>query len=120
MPQIKSLVFKNGAIYDGIVSSSRMLCHVDGDKLYEGTITSSSKALCTIRNGKIYQGTIVSSSRQLGLIDDAKAYKGTVKSSSKVVLSFTEQYTEAVLFLRAKPWAASKERNTWTRLIWQP
>lgn len=54
MPQMRSLVFKNGALYDGIVSSSRMLCHIDGDKLYEGTITSSSKALCTIRNGKIY------------------------------------------------------------------
>ena len=77
MAQMRSLIFKNGALYDGIVSSSCMLCHIDGDKLYEGTITSSSKALCTIRYGKIYQGTIVSSSRQLGLIDDGKAYKGT-------------------------------------------
>ena len=54
MAQMRSLIFKNGALYDGIVSSSRMLCHIDGDKLYEGTITSSSKALCNIKNGKIY------------------------------------------------------------------
>ena len=59
MPQMRSLVFKNGALYDGVVSSSRMLCHIDGDKLYEGTITSSSKALCTIKNGKIYNDCFV-------------------------------------------------------------
>lgn len=74
--ELKKLIFKNGALYDGIVSSSKMLCHIDKNRLYDGTITSSSKVLCTIEDGKIYQGTIVSSSKQLGFVEDGKAYEG--------------------------------------------
>ena len=88
MTQLRNLIFKNGALYDRVISSSRMLCHIDDNKIYEGTVTSSSHVLCTIKNGKIYKGTVISSSKQLGFIDDAKAYMGTVKSSSKVALTF--------------------------------
>ena len=52
MTQLRNLIFKNGALYDRVISSSRMLCHIDDNKIYEGTVTSSSHVLCTIKNGK--------------------------------------------------------------------
>ena len=45
MTQLRNLIFKNGALYDGAISSSRMLCHIDDNKIYEGTANSSSHVL---------------------------------------------------------------------------
>ncbi len=84
--QFKNLIFKNDALYDGFVSSGRMICHIKKGIFYKGSVTTSRNAVALIKDGKIYDGDMPSSRNLKGFQKDNFVYAGSMPSSRAIVL----------------------------------
>lgn len=82
-----NLLFKNGALYQGQVSSSRMLANIKDGKVYKGSFSTLSNILFTVKSGKVFKGNSTTSSNCCYTINDGKVYQGGYVSSSKQVLT---------------------------------
>ena len=84
--QLKNYIFKNEALYDGVVSNSKMLCHIKNGVLYKGYMTSQSNAVAVVKDGKIYDGYAVRLSALKGFAKGDVVYAGNTPRSSAIVL----------------------------------
>lgn len=83
----RGLIFKNDALYQGQVSSSRMLANIRDGKIYKGSSSTSSNVLFTVKSGKVFKGNSTSSSNCCYTINDGKVYQGGQVMSSRQVLT---------------------------------
>ncbi len=84
--QFKNLIFKNDALYDGFVSSSRMICHIKNGIFYKGSVTVWSHAVALVKDGKIYDGDRVASRYLKGFQKDNIVYAGSAPLTRAIVL----------------------------------
>lgn len=82
----ENYIFDRDTLYDGRISSSRIVCRIKNGYLYRGDSTSSSRIIGLVKDGKIYEGNIASSSHLKGFLRGNAIYAGSVPSSNAIVL----------------------------------